>query len=88
MRVQCVFLCDLVEITDQNLFNVYGGGITAVRFQELPDTQPIAMALCVEYNLLQESGKHTIEIRVVDGSGADIMEPEKCTLFKFSAHLI
>ena len=77
MKLQYAFLCELVELTERNSFNVYGGGIAAIRFKKLPDHQPLALVLCVEYNLLQESGNHDIEIRFIDGKGADVMTPEK-----------
>ena len=77
MKIQVALLCDALEITDKNLINVYNGGITAIRFKKLPDTQFMAFVLAIEYIQAEESGKHTIEIRIIDGNGSDKMEPKR-----------
>ena len=77
MKIQYAFLCDSVKITDRGLFNVYGGGMTAICFKKLPDKQPIMLVLSIEYNPAKESGDHAIMIKVIDSNGNDRIEPEK-----------
>jgi hypothetical protein len=75
MKSQFAFLCDSVNTTQSNLFNVLGGGIENMNFGQLPQTRPVALLIRIEYSDVTESGDHRVEIRLIDSDGRDKMPP-------------
>ena len=76
MRLEFAFLCDYVDFTGRGLFNAYGAGIHALHCRKLPDARPIALMMAIEYDPAEDSGKHTIEIRVIDSDGRNVIKPD------------
>ncbi|MFA5164203.1 MAG: hypothetical protein WC481_01395 [Candidatus Omnitrophota bacterium] len=75
MQSQFAFLCDAVNITQNNLFNVLGGGIEKFHLSQLPQNRPVALLLRIEYNPITENGDHVIEIRIIDCDGQNKISP-------------
>lgn len=75
MNCQFAFLCDAANILPNNLFNVLGGGIGTLIFENLPQVRALTLLLRIEYNPISESGAHIIRIRLVDIDGRDKIEP-------------
>jgi hypothetical protein len=96
MKSQFAFLCDAVNITQNNLFNVLGGGIENFMFDQLPQKRPVALLLRIEYSHFTESGDHIVEIRLIDSDGRDKMPPTSLNVnfpaqgrfFNFVANLV
>ena len=75
MRLDFVFLCDYVDFTDHGLFNAYGAGINAFHYRKLPDGRTITLVMAIEYDPAENSGTHTIEIRIIDPDGRNRIKP-------------
>ena len=75
MKLEFAFLCDYVDFTGRGLFNAYGAGIHALHCRKLPDARPIALMMAIEYDPAEDSGKHTIEIRIIDPDGRNVIKP-------------
>ena len=65
-----------VDFTGRGLFNAYGAGIHALHCRKLPDARPIAIMMAIEYDPKEDSGKHTIEIRIIDSDGRNVIKPD------------
>jgi len=75
MRLEFAFLCDYVDFTEHGLFNAYGAGIHALYYRKLPDGRTIALMMAIEYDPAENSGTHTIEIRIIDPDGRNRIKP-------------
>lgn len=75
MVCQFAFLCDAVNIAQNNLFNVLGGGIESMILTQLPKRRPFSLLMRIEYSAISESGNHRVEVRLVDADGKDRMPP-------------
>jgi hypothetical protein len=86
MKSQFAFLCDAVNITGNNLFNVLGGGVENIFSRTLPFTRHMSLLVRIEYSHV-ESGGHTVQVRLIDGDGKDRMAPASLQVdFPESSH--
>jgi len=75
MRLEFAFLCDYVDFTGHGLFNAYGAGVHELRCGRLPDGRCFVLMMNVEYDPREDSGAHTIEIRIIDPDGKNCIKP-------------
>ena len=65
MKPRLVFLCNVVKMTRQGLFNAECLGINFLQFSALPAKRPMTFFLDIEYTSITEAG-------VSEGKGSDL----------------